>query len=389
MAYYMGVDIDRSAIESATRILREMTGRKHAILAGRASAALAATLISQGIKGKVVLIPANICYIVAWVILQSGNLPYLVDIDPLTGNISPETLDKVPIESPAVLIVCHMYGLGAPIASISEWAKKRGILLIEDAALALGASVDDRPAGSWGDLSLFSFGDGKIVDVGTGGAFLCDDPELARAVQIELDQLPAWSSRIELLWNQWSELYWLLHQYEGENPELATVYPTLFQIFGGITRYQLPDVNGERLVTALSSIGMNLNHRLKMASLYDEYFAHMQVQMLQRPRGHVVWRYPVLVSPRDRDSLLQVLWENGILASRWYPSLEVMLSSLAPALGKQTAPGADQLAAEIINLPVDQSVDEDSIKKTVEIFQGYFRSKRQLGIPLPPLVRGD
>jgi hypothetical protein len=55
-----------------------------------------------------------------------------------------------------------------------------------------------------------------------------------------------------------------------------------------------------------------------------------------------------------------------------------MLFSLAPAIGKQTSPGADQLAAEIINLPVDQSVDEETIKKTDGIVRGYFHNWRKL-----------
>lgn len=321
--------------------------------------------------------PANVCYIVAWVVLQSGNLPFLVDIDPSTGNISAKTLDRVQVESPAALIVCHMYGFGAPISSLSEWAKRRGMLVIEDATLALGAAVEDHPAGSWGDVSLFSFGGGKIADVGTGGAFLCDDSELARQVQVELDELPPWSTRIDQLWNQWSELYWLLHQYERENPQLATIYPMLYRIFGDVTRHQMPVSRRDRLDTALSSIRTNLDHRSQMASLYDEYFGPMQVRLMQRPKGHVVWRYPVLVSPSDRDSLLEVLWEEGILATRWYPSLGAMLSSLAPSIGEQALPGADQLGAEIINLPVDQSADEESVRKTVGLFQGYFRSKQK------------
>jgi dTDP-4-amino-4,6-dideoxygalactose transaminase len=369
--------LDSSLSNPATQFLRDLTGRKHTVLAGRASAAIWAALRSRGIKGQWVLMPANMCYIVAWAVIQSGNLPYLVDIDPLTGNISPETLDRVQIESPAALIVCHMYGLGAPIAVLSEWANRRGILVIEDATLALGATVDDRPAGSWGDMSLFSFGEGKIVDVGTGGAFLCDDSELARQVQVELDGLPPWGKHLEQLRDQWTELYWLLHQYEQANPRLTTVYPMLFSIFGDITRYQLAASRWDPLVKSLSSLEPNLDHRLGMASLYDEYFRVMQVRTLLRPKGHVIWRYPLLVSSEDRDSLLQVLWENGILASRWYPSLSSMLLALSPSIGRQTTPGADRLGAEVINLPVDHTVDEEMIKRTAEVVQVYFHEKRK------------
>jgi dTDP-4-amino-4,6-dideoxygalactose transaminase len=113
-----------------------------------------------------------------------------------------------------------------------------------------------------------------------------------------------------------------------------------------------------------------------MAALYDEYFRFMQVRTLERSQGSVVWRYPLLVSPGDRDALLQVLWKNDVFASRWYPSLDTMLAALVPAIEKQTSPGAEQLGAEIINLPVDHTVDEEMIKRTTEIIQAYFQKSR-------------
>jgi len=361
-----------------TQFLRDETGRSHATVAGRASAAIWASLRARGIEGKPVLMPANICYIVAWAVLQSGNLPYLVDIDPATGNISLETLSQVRVESAAALIVCHMYGLGAPFAQIAEWARERGIFLIEDAALALGATVDGRPAGSWGDVSLFSFGAGKIVDAGNGGAFLCDDAALSRKIESELNALPLWNARIEQSWDQWSELYWLLHQYEDANPQLAATYPQLYNIFGDITRYQLPASHSDALAPSLATLESNLSHRCEMAGMYDEYFRFAQVRTLRRPQGHVLWRYPLLVARENRNALLDALWENNILASRWYPSLSPMLAALNPSAVKQATPGADQLGAEIINLPVDHTADGESVKRIAEIVQAYFREKRKV-----------
>lgn len=365
-----------SSSEFVTRWLSEQTGRLHAGLAGRASAAIWATLRARGLQGQPVLMPANICYIVAWAVLQSGNLPYLVDIDPATGNISLETLSQVRVESPAVLIVCHMYGLGAPIAPIVEWARAHGIFLIEDAALALGAVVDGRPAGSWGDVSLFSFGAGKIVDAGNGGAFLCDDAELAQKIESELEALPLWSAQVEQSWEQWSALYWLLHQYETSNPQLAATYPQLFRIFGDITRYQLPASHWDALAPSLAGLESNLSHRCEMASLYDKYFRFAQVRTLPRPEGSILWRYPLLVSHEDRDGLLDALWDNNVLASRWYPSLRPMLAALEPSVEKQSTLGADQLGAEIINLPVDRTADGGEVKRTAEIVQTYFHHQR-------------
>ena len=98
--------------------------------------------------------------------------------------------------NPAAIIVSHMYGLGAPIAEIIEWAKRMGTRVIEDATLALGAEVDGHAAGSWGDASVLSFGSGKIIDIGYGGALVSDDPIFSRSVEKELGKLPMWSKSL-------------------------------------------------------------------------------------------------------------------------------------------------------------------------------------------------
>lgn len=368
-----------SSSEIVQALLREQTGRKQAVLAGRASAAIWAALRARSIEGRIVLMPANICYIVAWTVLQSGNVPYLVDIDPSTGNISLETVSQIQAESPAALVACHMYGLGAPIAAIAEWAMARGIFLIEDAALALGAVVDGRPAGSWGDVSVFSFGAGKIVDHRNGGALLCDDGELAQKIESELEALPLWSAQIERSWDQWTELYWLLHQYEQENPQVASVYPEMFRLYGDITRYRPPASHWDSVASPLASLDSNLHHRCEMASLYDECFRFGKVQTLARPEGSILWRYPLLVAREDRDALLDAFWDNDIPASRWYPPLNTSLAALSPTTEKRAFPGAEQLGAEIINLPVDHTADGEAVKRSAEIVQTYFRNKRTVG----------
>lgn len=368
--------LKRKQVNEPEKFLRDLTGRHNVILTGRASAALWAVLRAKGFSGQSILIPANECYIVAWAILQSGNLPRLIDVDPRTGNISLDTLSIAHVDSPAALMICHTYGLGAPIAPLIAWAKRRGIFVIEDATLALGAQVDDRPAGSWGDVSLCSFGEGKIADVGLGGALLCDDPGLATQVQADLETLPPWSECLAQLRNQWTELYWVLHQHEKTNPHLATLYPALFKIFGDITRHRLPDSVLAPLAQAFSSLQANLDQRLKMTALYDEYFRFMQVRTLVRPRGSVVWRYPLLVAHDERDALLQQLWQNDVVASRWYPPLDPMLAALVPGSEQHASPGAEQLGAQIINLPVDHAIDEAAIRRTAEIIQAYFRKAK-------------
>jgi dTDP-4-amino-4,6-dideoxygalactose transaminase len=363
--------IKRSAEAISHHWLRQRTGRAHALLAGRGAAAIWATLVALDLHARPVLLPANTCYIVLWAVLQSGNQPILVDIDPLTANVSPETLERCQVDKPAVLIPAHMYGLPAPMRALTEWAHARSVFVIEDAALALGATADGKPAGSWGDVSVFSFGAGKTADIGFGGALLIDDMALAAEIERVLAAMPPWTEQIGALNRQWLEIYWALHQFERDTPRLAELYPALFGIYGGIVRCRATD--WRKLVPALSELDANLAHRTELAALYDEAFADVPMRLLPRPDGAALWRYPLLVPSEHRNPLLDMLWRGGILdATRWYPSLQPMCCALAPDLPNMPTPAADQLAEQIINLPLAPDTDRAAPVTAAQIIRSYF-----------------
>ena len=82
------------------------------------------------------------------------------------------------------VIVSHLHGSLAPMASICNWAEKRGILVIEDACQAHGATVDGKPVGSWGHASVLSFGGSKLIASGRGGAVLTNDARMAQRMTV-------------------------------------------------------------------------------------------------------------------------------------------------------------------------------------------------------------
>ncbi|MEO8397035.1 MAG: DegT/DnrJ/EryC1/StrS family aminotransferase, partial [Chloroflexota bacterium] len=265
----MPVKRNSLAAAEARRLLRQRTGREHVTLTGRGATAIWATLRALDLHNRPVLLPANTCYIVLWAVLQSGNQPFLVDVDPLTANISAQTLDQCGVDSPAVLIPAHMYGLPAPMKSIMAWASEHDVFVIEDAALALGTVSDGKPAGAWGDVSIFSFGSGKIADAGNGGALLTDDAALATEIERIIATLPLWTRKLEQLNRQWLEIYWPLHQFETETPRLTEIYPTLFSIYGSIVQYRLPESWASGLRAELLNLDANVARRNDLARLYD------------------------------------------------------------------------------------------------------------------------
>ncbi len=360
------------AAAECRRLLRDRIGRQRVLLAGRGSAAIDATLRALDFRDRDVLIPANTCYIVLWSVLQSGNRPRLVDVDPETGNLSVETLDRCGVEQPAAVIPAHMYGLPAPMASVSAWARERGVFVLEDAALALGSMADGRPTGAWGDAAVFSFGPGKIADAGLGGALLTDDERLAVEVERLLGAMPPYDGRLAALNRQWLELYWPLHQFES-TPRLPSIYPTLFEIYGDITRYRLPESTARDLRHALGQLDAEVAHRADLARVYDEQLNPLPARLFERPRETNLWRYPLRVAADRRDALLQALWDAQIFdATRWYPSLQPMLAALAPDTPSTPTPAADQMAAEIVNLPLAPDTSREDVERVIEIIRGFF-----------------
>ncbi len=336
--------------------LKTLTGRAYAIGCGRGSAVIEAALNVIGARNRPVLIPANTCYAVLWAVLHAGAIPYLVDCDPRTGNINAETLEQAGIDHPAAVIPCHLYGSPAPMRDISHWAHARGAFVIEDAALAVGAVVEGKPAGSWGDISLFSFGTGKIIDCGNGGAALTDDPALAGAMRAALDALPAWREHTDQLIAGWGELYWALHRHEAINPALAELYPRLFDLYGETLAFKLPPEAWRGLPQALDDLPANLAHRAALAAAYDAAFP--AAIKPARASGAVLWKYPLLIDPARRDAVLADLWAEGIHeASCWYPSLQRMHAALVPDPLNPPTPHADHWGASILNLPLTTSED--------------------------------
>jgi perosamine synthetase len=157
-----------------------LAGRRHGIAVTNGSAALECAVHALGIgPGDEVIMPTFTIISCAAAVVRAGATPVLVDSDPTTwcmdvaqveGRITPRTR--------AVLAV-HIYGLPVDMDPLLAICERHGLLLIEDAAEAHGLNYRDRPCGSFGDISIFSFYPNKHVTTGEGGMIVADDAALA------------------------------------------------------------------------------------------------------------------------------------------------------------------------------------------------------------------
>ncbi len=115
-------------------------------------------------------------------IVQHGCVPVFVDVEADTHNIDVRQLEAALSQKTRAVMLAHTLGNPFDIAAVKAFCTKHQLFLIEDCCDALGAHFDDRPVGTFGDLSTLSFYPAHHITTGEGGAVLTDNPELARIV---------------------------------------------------------------------------------------------------------------------------------------------------------------------------------------------------------------
>jgi dTDP-4-amino-4,6-dideoxygalactose transaminase len=115
-----------------------------------------------------------------------GATPVLVDLDPDNWNLSAERLAEALGPATRAVIASHLHGGLVPMREVTELAAARAVRVIEDAAQAPGATVQGRPAGTWGDVGVLSFGGSKLLSAGRGGAVLTRHADVHQRARLHL-----------------------------------------------------------------------------------------------------------------------------------------------------------------------------------------------------------
>src|SRR3972149_2796368 len=154
--------------------------RKYGVAVSNGSTALDVVMMALGIgSGSEVIMPTFTIISCAAAIVRTGAKPVLVDSDPLTWNMDINQIEKKITSKTRAIMVVHIYGLPVDMDPILTLAEKYGLQIIEDAAEMHGQTYKDRPCGSFGDISTFSFYPNKHITTGEGGMIVTDDDTLA------------------------------------------------------------------------------------------------------------------------------------------------------------------------------------------------------------------
>lgn len=181
----VGASLDAFEAEVAA-----LAGTDHAVALSSGTAGLHLALLGVGVQpGDEVYVSSFTFAATANAIRYCGAVPVFIDSDETSWNLDPSLLADALAEAasrgrlPKAVVAVDLYGQCADYAAIEALCDRYGVVLVEDAAEALGAAYDGRPAGGFGRVGVFSFNGNKIATTSGGGMVVTDDSALAARVR--------------------------------------------------------------------------------------------------------------------------------------------------------------------------------------------------------------
>jgi perosamine synthetase len=323
-------------VEAFEREFAEWCGVSHAVAVNSGTAALHLLMLAHGIKEGDEVITTPFTFVAsANAALFVGARPVLVDVEPDTYCLDPSLVEAAITKRTRSIMPVDLYGHPAAIHELREIADRHGLVLIEDACQAHGASIGGRKAGALGVSASFSFYPTKNMTTAEGGMVTTDDPEVA--------------GKVAML-RQHGATHRYHHDLLGYNFRMT-------DISAAIGRAQLAKLDR-----------FNEARRLN-ASVLDEGLAGIPGVVTPRERPgyrHVYHQYTVRIEG-DRDRFQQRLRELGVGTAVHY-SVPVHLQPLYIELGygQVSLPVAERLAGQVLSLPVHPGLTESDLDRIID-----------------------
>jgi dTDP-4-amino-4,6-dideoxygalactose transaminase len=307
-------------------LLAEACGVEHAVAVSSGTAALHLAILALGFEpGDEVLVPAYTFPATANVVALAGLTPVLVDVDPVTMNLDPERVGAAVGPRTRAVLAVHLFGRPLDWEGLAAALPER-VVLVEDAAGALGARRRGRPCGSLGRMGCLSFHPRKIVTTGEGGAVTTDDATAAEAIR-------------SLRHHGWSGT---------DMPQPAF-------------NYRLSDVLCALGIPQLRRLDELLAARTRVAGAYTERLDAV-VETPSADAGDVHGWQAYVVRVDDRDRVLTQLRAEGIEAQIGTYALHRL-----GAYGEAGSfPGADAAFERALALPFHGRLEESELERVCE-----------------------
>jgi dTDP-4-amino-4,6-dideoxygalactose transaminase len=329
----------------------------HAIGVSSGSDALLACLMVENIgPGDEVITTTYTFFATAGAIARVGATPVFVDIDPMTYNLDTTQIASRVTKRTRAIIPVHLYGQMADMAAVMQIADQHGLVVIEDAAQAIGAKHQGKQAGSIGHYGCYSFFPSKNLGAaGDAGMVVTNDAQRAEKLRIL--------------------------RGHGSKPKYH------HKVIGG--NFRLDAIQAAIVSVKLPHLDNWTAKRQRNAKRYDQLFT--EAGLASAPYGsspvtlptvamdrHIFNQYVIRVS--DRDQLQSALKDRGVGTEVYYP-IPMHLQECFAYLGSGTCafPESERAAKETLALPIYPELTDVQAEYVVETVREFFASKASVG----------
>ena len=321
-------------------------GTKHSIGVGSGTDALQLAIRACGVSGgDEVITVSHTFFATVEAILYANARPILVEVDEKTMLIDPAAVAAAITPRTKAIIPVHLYGRTADLKPLRQIAQDRNITIIEDAAQAHGALLDDgKKAGPGGRVNCFSFYCSKNLGAyGEAGSITTNEDRLAEELRALREH------------GQSTRYY---HPVVGYNARLDEIQAAILRI-------------------KLKRLDQWNARRRELARMYDDRLKNTGVIVPESPsdiRRHVFYTYTIRVSGGRRDDLRTYLGERGIGTQIHYP-VPIHLQQSAEFLGyrKGDMPVTEKLATEVLSLPMFAELTDEQLERVADSVRSFMK----------------
>lgn len=338
-------------IEEFEKKVADYVGAKYAVAVANGTAALHSACYAANIgKGDEVITTPITFAASSNCAFYCGAVPVFADIDPKTYNIDPSDVEKKITDRTKAIIAVHFTGQPCDMGRIHEIANKHGLIVIEDAAHALGAVYEGKKVGSLSEMTTFSFHPVKHITTGEGGMVLTNHQELYE--RLKLFRTHGITKEEHLL--RKNDGPWYYEQLDlGYN-------------------YRITDIQCALGISQMKKLPYFLERRKEIAERYQEAFADCDnIQCpYQKPGCENAWHlYVIRIKGGKRKEVFEKLREAGIGVNVHYIPVYQHPYYQEHGYKDISCPNAEQYYEEAISLPIYPALKEAEQEYVIETVQ--------------------
>ncbi|MDB5582229.1 MAG: DegT/DnrJ/EryC1/StrS aminotransferase [Bradyrhizobium sp.] len=326
--YVLGPAVEKFETEFAAYL-----GARYAVGVGSGTDAVTIAFRALGIgRGDEVITTSLTAAGTAQGILASGATLRFAEVDKATRCLDPRAVEAAVTPRTAAVVAVHLFGQPCDVVALGAIADRYGLVLIEDAAQAHGATIDGRRVGTFGHAAAFSFYPTKPLGaIGDGGAVVTNDPAVAGRARA-------------------------LRTYGWDGPERIS------RFIAGNSR--LDSLQAAILSALLPTLETTNRERVMTAAAYLSSFSGLDVDLPMQKAGAVYHQFAIAFSHRDR--LRQWLMDRAGIATavHYHPALHQQPAFAE--LNHEPLPNTEALASRLISLPIEPELAGPNLARIIE-----------------------